>query len=309
MTELGPGREFDLIREMRARWGSLSVGIGDDAAILQPPAGEQLVVSVDTAIEGIHFKREWLSMREIGFRAVTAALSDLAAMAAAPRGVLVALALSDSKDSIDDLADGIGDAVRAAGTVIVGGNLARGPLSITTTVIGSAADPMRRAGARPGDDLYVTGKLGGPAAALRLLESGNEVSGEMRARFALPEARIAAARWLVAHGATAGIDISDGLGADAAHLAAASDVALEIQVERVPVFPGATEQDALAGGEEYELLVAMRGAPSEAEFVATFGIPLTHIGRAVSGAKGAGVHFTRHGARVAAPRGHDHFSR
>src|SRR4026209_733513 len=89
--ELGPGVEFDLIRRMRERWGVLAVGLGDDAAVLQPPRGEQLVISVDAAIEGVHFLRNHLSLREIGYRADMAARSDRAAMAAAPRGVLVAL--------------------------------------------------------------------------------------------------------------------------------------------------------------------------------------------------------------------------
>src|SRR5437763_11705443 len=92
---LGPGAEFDLIRRMRERWGALAVGIGDDASVLRVPRGEQLVVSTDSAMQDVHFRREWLSLREIGCRAVTAALSDLAAMAAAPSGVLIAFGLSD----------------------------------------------------------------------------------------------------------------------------------------------------------------------------------------------------------------------
>lgn len=307
MTELGPGHEFDLIRKMLDRWGNLAVGIGDDAAVIQPPGGEQLVVSIDTAVENVHFRRAWLSLREIAYRAVTAALSDLAAMAATPRGVLVALTLPDARDSVTDLADGIGDAVQAAGTVVVGGNLARGePLTLTTTVIGSTAKPLTRKGAKHGDLLYVTGRLGGPHAALRVLEGGAPLSKELRARFAHPESRVAAARWLAARGATAAIDISDGLAADAAHLAAASDAELEIQVDRVPIFRGATESDALSGGEEYELLVAARGPIAESDFTTQFKSPLTLVGRVLDGPRG--VRFTRRGERVAAPSGYDHFS-
>lgn len=310
-AELGPGAEFDLIRRLRERWGPLAVGLGDDAAVLQPPRGEQLVISVDAAIEGVHFRRDWLSLREIGYRAVTAALSDLAAMAAAPRGVLVALTLSpndDWGDALMELADGIADAVGAVGTVVIGGNIARGePLAVTTTVVGSAFSPLRRTGARPGDLLYVTGSLGGPRAALRALESGTEPAASQRTRLARPVARIAEARWLAARGAIAAVDISDGLAGDARQLAAASDVALEIQVERVPVFSGATQQDALASGEEYELLVAARAPFPEDEFSRRFGIPLTLVGRAVEGA--TAVVFTRAGKRVAGPAGYDHFSR
>jgi len=310
-VELGPGAEFDLIRQLRERWGPLAVGLGDDAAVLQLPRGEQLVISVDAAIEGVHFRQDWLSPREIAYRAVTAALSDLAAMAAVPRGVLVALTLSPhgaERGPLMELADGIGDAVRAAGTVVIGGNLARGEqLVLTTTVVGSAFSPLARTGARPGDLLYLTGALGGPRAALRALESGTEPAANLRARLARPVARIAEARWLVARGAIAAIDISDGLAGDARHLAAASDVALEIHVERVPIDDGASEQDALGGGEEYELLVVARAPFPDAGFSERFGIPLTLVGRVVEGA--TSVLFTRAGKRVAAPTGYDHFSR
>lgn len=306
---LGPGNEFDLIRRLRDRWGPLAVDIGDDASVLRVPRGEQMVVSTDAAIEDVHFRRDWLTLREIGYRAVTAGLSDLAAMAASPQGVLVSLQLSPSaREGLMELADGIGDAVRAAGTVVLGGNLAHGDvLGITTTVVGSAFTPLTRAGARPGDLLYVTGVLGGPHAALRVLEAKKTLAPELRARFARPTARIAEARWLAVRGALAAIDISDGLSGDAAHLAAASDVAIEIQSERVPTFAGATIDDALAGGEEYELLLVARTPLPEAEFTKHFAIPITAVGRVIEGKQG--VHFTRAGKRVAVPPGYDHFSR
>src|SRR6266545_1283742 len=105
---LGPGVEFDLIRQLRDRWGPLAADIGDDASVLRVPRGEQMVVSTDAAIEDVHFRREWLTLREIGYRAVTAALSDLAAMAASPMGVLVSLQLSPGgRDGLMELADGI----------------------------------------------------------------------------------------------------------------------------------------------------------------------------------------------------------
>ncbi|HEU4995621.1 MAG TPA: thiamine-phosphate kinase [Gemmatimonadaceae bacterium] len=312
--ELGPGSEFDLIRKLRHHWGPLAVSIGDDASILNVPRGERLVVSTDSALEDVHFRREWLTLREIGYRAVTAAISDIAAMAASPAGVLVALQLpgdlTDIEGTLLELADGIADAVRAAGTVVVGGNLARGgsaPLGITTTAVGSVFNPLTRAGARPGDLLYVTGALGGPAAALKSLTAGLQPNAKLRERFSRPAARVAEARWLAAHGAVAGIDLSDGMASDAGHLAAAGGVGLEIAIERLPVFAGATPDDAVSGGEEYELLVASRTALDEGEFKARFGIELTAIGRAVEGSSGAT--FTRAGKRVAAPPGYDHFSR
>jgi thiamine-monophosphate kinase len=310
-TDLGPGTEFDLIRQLRERWGALAPDIGDDASVLRPPRGDQLVVSTDAALEDVHFRRDWLSLREIGYRAVTAALSDLAAMAATPRGVLISLQLSpDARTGggLMELADGIADAVRAADTIVLGGNLARGDtLGITTTAVGSAFSPITRKGARPGDLVYVTGALGGPRAALEALRSGKTLSVPLRTRFAQPAARIAEARWLAARGAIAAIDISDGLASDAGHLAAASVVALEIQVERLPLIAGATQDDALAGGEEYELLLIARTPFPEAEFVERFGVPLTAIGRVAEG--GPEVRFSRAGKRVAAPAGYDHFSR
>lgn len=307
-TALGAGAEFALIDKMRKRWGALANGIGDDAAMLQVPRGEQLVASTDSALEGVHFKRAWITPREIGYRAVTAALSDLAAMGAAPLGVLVSLQLSKAAlKSINGIADGIGDAVKAAGTGIVGGNLSRGDvLGVTTTVLGHAYAPLKRSGARPGDILYVTGKLGGPAAALRAFKSGKKPGREAGARFAHPMARIAEARWLATRGAVACIDVSDGLIADAGHLAAASAAAIDIDAERIPLVKGATLTDALSGGDEYELLVAMRAPIAEGEFTSRFGVTITPVGRFVEGPPSV---RSGHAKRVAARRGHDHFSR
>lgn len=307
-TQLGEGAEFDLIRRMRERWGDLAVDLGDDAAILDLPRGERLVVSTDAALESVHFRWDWLSPREVAYRAVTAALSDLAAMAATPQGILVSLQLSPfAHEHLMELAEGIGAATRAAGTVIRGGNLAAGDvLGITTTVLGSAYAPLQRSGARAGDFVYVTGELGGPAAAVRALRDGDTPGFPLRERFARPSARIAEAGWLASRGAVAAIDISDGLAGDAGHLAAASDVVIEIQLERVPVFGGAGGEDVF-GGEEYELLVIARVPLPETEFRERFGIPLTVIGRVTEGARG--VTFSRAGKRVAAPPGYDHFSR
>ena len=308
-TPLGRGAEFDLIRAMRARWGDLAASIGDDAAVLRPPLGESLVVSTDASVENVHFRVAWLSWPEIGYRAVTAALSDLAAMAAVPTGILVALELSEAaREHALELADGIGDAARTAGAVILGGNITRAQsCAVTTTVIGSAFAALGRSGGRPGDLLYVTGVLGGPAAALRAWQAGTEPSPSARKRFVRPAARLREARWLAARGAVAAIDVSDGIAGDVGHLAAANDIAFEVHLDRVPRLADATEADASAGGEEYELLVLARAPLPEREFEAAFGIPLTPIGRALG--SGASVVFTRDGERVAAPRGYDHLSR
>ena len=304
---MGSGPEFDLIRALRARWGALAVGLGDDAAILDLPRGERLIATTDTAIERVHFRREWLSLEEIGYRAVTAALSDVAAMAAQPRGVLIAIsAPSDARDDVLAIGDGIGNAAQAAGTVILGGNLARADtIAITTTALGSAFAPLTRAGARPGDLVYVTGALGGAFAALGSLCSGAPVTGAIRERFAKPVARLAEARWLAANGAMAAIDISDGLAADAGHLAAASACGIDLEMERIPLFPGVAPDDAF-GGEEYELIVTSRTPLPTQEFASRFGIALTQVGRAVEGEPR--VRLTDRDGNVAIPVGYDHFA-
>ena len=306
---LGPGAEFDAIRVLLGRWGDRAVGIGDDAAVVRVPRGDALVASVDTAIEGQHFRTDWITLREIGYRAVTAALSDLAAMAAQPLGVLIAAALPAGRQgSLNDLADGIGDAVDAARTSILGGNVsAAGALSLTTTVLGAAFAPLGRSGLRPGDRLYVTGRLGGPAAAVAAWRQGATPAAEHRARFARPAARLREARWLADRGAVAAIDVSDGLAADAEHLALASGVGIDVDLSLLPMVAGVTDPvSAAASGEEYELLVGFRTALDSADFERTFDLPLTAIGRATS--RDEGILFRRGDERVAKPSGYDHLS-
>ncbi|HET7622415.1 MAG TPA: thiamine-phosphate kinase [Gemmatimonadaceae bacterium] len=306
-TGLGPGREFDVVRRLLELWGDAASGIGDDAAVLDVPAGERLVVSADSTVENFHFRREWLPARAVGWRATTSALSDLAAMGATPLGVLVSLSLPESwRGEIEELARGIGDAVLAARTTIVGGDLtAANELAMAVTVLGHAATPLTRAGAREGDTLYVTGVLGGPRSAIEALLRGENPSSLARTRFEHPVARIAEARWLAAHGAHAAIDISDGLAGDAAHLAAASDVSIDLRLDALPTITGVTPLEAFASGEEYELLVA---APhlDTATFERDFGVPLTAIGSARRGAPE--VVAVLEGRRVALPGGFDHFS-
>lgn len=212
MIELGPGREFDIIRALLARWGARATGIGDDAALLDVPAGEHLVASADTSVEHIHFERAWLTPREIGYRATMAALSDLAAMAAWPLGVLLALGLPRSwLDEVGEIGDGVGDALDRAKTIVRGGDITgASDLTLGFTVLGSTATPLRRNGARLGDTVYVTGTLGGPGAALAAWQRGDTPAQEARERFAHPVARIAEAIWLARGGARAAIDIRMG---------------------------------------------------------------------------------------------------
>ena len=307
-TELGSGIEFDLVRALLAEWGHSASGVGDDAAVVQVPPGEKLLVTTDTSVEGVHFRREWLNHFEIGYRATATALSDLAAMAARPIGVVIALTLPPA-DRLEaaGLAIGIREGASASLCPIVGGDLTAGStLSLTVTALGSAAKPLTRSGARAGDGVYVTGALGGPGAAVRAWMEGKEPREQDRARFAHPIARIEAAIALAARGVTSAIDISDGLMGDLAHIAAASRVAIEIELERIPCMPGVPPIDAVGSGEEYELAITGSGIDVSA-FYDEHGLLVTEVGRIVAGPPG--VQLLHAGQKVATPRGFDHFRR
>lgn len=316
---LGPGAEFDRIRAIIAALGPAAHGLGGDCALV-PSDGETLALSTDTSVEGVHFRREWLSPEEIGWRAAAGALSDLAAAGAAPIGVLAAVTVPapGTGDELVSIMRGVGAAASAVSGSVLGGDLSRGASwSITITVLGRARRAVTRAGARPGDRLWVTGALGGARAALACLERGAAVPDDARQAFAHPEPRIAAGLKLAELGARAMIDLSDGLGGDVRHLAAASRVALAIEVERVPVMPGArivaersgmpAERFAAEGGEDYELLVALPplfGERDAAELSHRCGVPLTPIGKVHDG---AGVRFSLDGKELLL-HGWDHFA-
>jgi len=309
-VRMGPGAEFDAVRALLAQWGPAAEGVGDDGAVLDVPAGSKLVVSTDTTVEDVHFRRAWLAPHEIGWRATQAALSDLAAMGAAPLGVLLALTLPAGwRTDLAVLAEGIADATRASGVPIVGGDVTDGDrLALAITVLGHAVHPLARGGARFGDAFYVTGRLGGPGAALAAWERGDMPHPAHRERFARPVARLAEGQWFAAHGATAAIDLSDGLAGDAAHLASASGVRCVLDLGGIPCADGIDMSDALASGEEYELLVAAPALDRTAFASAFADVPLTRVGR-VEPAVGSGeVAAERDGRPVALPRTYDHFT-
>lgn len=308
-AKMGPGVEFDLIRRMAAQWGDLVQHAGDDAAVLDVAHGARLVASTDSSVEGVHFRREWLSLQEIGYRATMAALSDLAAMAAEPIGLLVAATIpAGIAETIEQLADGIGQAARDSGCPIVGGDLTGGDrISLTMTVLGTAEAPISRSSAKVGDGIWVTGRLGGPGAAVRALLSGKLPSAEHWPRFVHAVARLAESRWLAQGGATSMIDISDGLSSDARHVAAASGVAFEIDVLSVPCLPDVSPRAACSSGEEYELLVTAPDEFDAAAFDSRFAIPLTRIGTVVDG-RAPDVTFVEGDERVDLAAGYDHFS-
>jgi len=316
---MGEGREFDFIRRLIGDPGvfgpAVLLGPGDDAAVLDPG---RLVVSTDLSVEDVHFRRSWISLEEVGFRAVMAAASDLAAMAATPVGVLLSLAVerSEAEHVLAELGKGIRDALEHLGTGLLGGDLAAspGPLVVDVVVLGQEAEPVTRRGAVAGDEIWVTGVLGGSAGAVRAWSAGREPDRELRRAFARPAARIREARWLAENGELhAMIDVSDGLAGDAGHLAAASAVRVEIDAARVPVHPGLDVADrglALFGGEDYELCLASPpgGMSALAEaFRERFETPLTRVGRVL---EGEGVHIRGLKSSAAQGRsgGFDHFT-
>lgn len=327
MTELGPGREFDLIRAIleqhertretdarvahRARPANRSgsgvpgilLGAGDDAAVVD---ASPLVISVDLSFEDVHFRRKWITAREIGWRATAAALSDLAAMAARPLAILVSFAAkSEDADFALEIMGGASDASIAFGAALIGGDVSRstGPFVIDVIVLGHTPKPVARSGAVPGDSVWVTGSLGGAAAAVAAWMSGREPDRSARIRFARPAPRIEEALWLAETGLLhAMIDLSDGLAGDARHLAVASNAGIQLDLGKIPIDPAlgtsapASQVEsagmpgplrlALGGGEDYELCFAAAaqfGDFEAAAFRERFGIPLTRVGSVVPG--------------------------
>ncbi len=240
-------------------------GIGDDAAVIRGGSGD-LVWTIDAQVEGVHFRREWLSWADVGFRSLMAAASDLAAMGAEPVAALAALTVPPSvnRDMLLALASGQREAAVRLGCPIAGGNIATGAtFSVTTTVLGRTDRPLMRSGAKVGDLVQVAGRLGHAARGLSALERGEPGHETFVDAWRRPEAQIAAglrARTL----ASAAIDVSDGLGQDVEHLARASGVRVTLNEGQLLKWgpPGQLHDAlslALGGGEDYALVVA---APS-----------------------------------------------
>ena len=295
MSALGPGAEFDLIRSFQAAGpppgDEVLTGSGDDCAVL----ASGWVVSTDAFVEDAHFRRDWIRFDEAGYRAVTAALSDVAAMAARPVGVLVALALPRARAEriAAGLRTGVRRACERARCALIGGDLTAspGPVVVNVVALGRTDSPVLRSGARPGDEVWVTGALGASAAAVRRWENGRQPEPPLRRAFAAPVARLEEARWLAGRvGLTALIDLSDGLAGDAGHIAAASGASIVLDPDLVPVAPAAAAHAgsrrralslAMAGGEDYELCLTARPKsvdPVAADFHRVFGVSLTRVG-------------------------------
>lgn len=240
--------------------------IGDDAAVValtepgaEPPA--RLLLTTDLVVEGVHVDLTRGRVADAGYKALTATVSDLAAMGARPRYALASVAAPAGTDLVA-LGTGLAEAATDCGCVVVGGDLSQSPcLVVSVAALGTlsgeepSAGPLLRSGAAPGDQVFVTGPLGASAAGRRALEEGSEVAGAAAIVLAhrRPTARIAEGERARVSGATAAVDVSDGLATDARHLARASGIGLVLT--DIPVAPGATAADAIGGGEDYELVI------------------------------------------------------
>lgn len=264
--------EFSLIEEYFSSLGKapgITLGVGDDGAVLDVPEGEQLVVTVDTLVAGVHFPLD-ATPADIAHRCLRVNLSDIAAMGAQPRWFTLALTLPDANESwLRQFSQALSDDAELFNCALVGGDTTAGPLSITIQLLGTVpkGKALTRSGAKAGDAIYVTGSLGEAAAALSLFGIGDSVAIGCESereillqRFYRPEPRLNEALQLRGL-ASAALDISDGLLADLGHIARASHLGAEIQLEQLPVAAWLTSlaepkrviEWALSGGDDYEL--------------------------------------------------------
>lgn len=279
-------------RELIARWraaipvGSPGVilGPGDDAALVTLDADRLGVLTTDILVEGVHFRRDWGEPADLGWKAAAVNLSDLAAMGATPRYLVASTALPPdlAVAYADGVVRGLVECAGAFDAALVGGDTVRssGPYVVAVAAFGEVERDhvLRRDAARAGEVVAVTGLFGGAAAALRVLRAASRPEGALFTRLLRPSPRIAEARALARAGVRCAIDSSDGLGRSASLIAEASGCALEIDGAHLPVQSGATLEDALRGGEDYELVLVAPEATLRAS-----GVPVTIVGRALAG--------------------------
>ncbi len=273
--------EFSLIErffvDAGAKRADVTLGIGDDAAVISPPAGAELVTATDTMVAGVHFFDD-VRVDSLGHKALAVNLSDLAAMGAMPAWALLALTVPGGQESwLKEFVRGFGELARRYQVALIGGDTTRGPLTITVQVIGylPAGKALTRHGARPGDLIFVTGTLGDAAAALSLLKQ-NQVKSTAETEYLInrlqqPEPRVSEGLSLAGK-ATSCIDISDGLIADLGHVVQASGVGARLQRARIPrsaelvttisqsLIPENVWDPVLTGGDDYELCFTLPAA-------------------------------------------------
>lgn len=301
---------IERVREMLGEpGGRVLTGPGDDAAVVR--AGGVAITSIDTVVEGVHFELSTHSPGDVGHKALATALSDLAAMGAQPGEAYVSLALPAGfgEDEAAGLVAAMRDLARRTGTTIAGGDVVAGPaLYVSVSVTGWAEGPERlayRRGARPGDLVGVTGRLGGSGAGLLVLR-GSSGSPALARRHRRPEPRLAEGRALVDAGVTAMIDVSDGVATDARHVAEASGVGMDIELAALPLAEGVAElvddaaRFAATAGDDYELLFT---APPERREQVEAAAPVSWLGGV---REGAGVAFLDEEGRRIELEGFEH---
>ena len=308
------------IRQLHSRNGAVELGMGDDCAILRPGQGTEMLVTTDFSLEGVHFRRDWQSPECIGHRCLARGLSDIAAMGGRPIAAFLSLAvpLNCPQKWVNGFFGGLLKLARRYKVELAGGDTAQSPRGVLADIIVLGSVPRGRAllrsGARPGDQIYVTGTLGKSAAALKVLSQGRA-----RRRDVFPEPRIEVAEWLRKRQmATAAIDISDGLSTDLHHICQESKVGAVVQAESIPIHPDARKlaprrakrgsEDlplhlALHSGEDYELLFTAPTSSHVPERLA--GVRITRIGEIVRGRR---VEIEQGGKRATLkPQGWEHF--
>jgi thiamine-monophosphate kinase len=289
-----PLNEKQLIARIRAVAGRMSpragVGIGDDCAVLRMPAGEEALVTTDFNLEGVHFRREWHPADTVGHRCLARGLSDVAAIGGTPRAAFLSLALPRNIEQkwVDEFTRGLLSLAERYAVPLAGGDTAQSPAGILADIIvlGSVAagQAILRSGARPGDLIYVTGKLGEAVADLYRLQRGEKLRPGAHRKHFYPEPRVAIGRYLREHQlASAMIDISDGLSTDLGHICEESGVGAVIRADAVPRAVRGDEglQFALHGGDEYELLFTARPNCRIPKTLAR--VPITRIGEIARG--------------------------
>jgi thiamine-monophosphate kinase len=328
------GAELELLRQIRGRVrrsAGVALGIGDDCALLRVRPDEEIAVTTDLSIDGRHFHVGWHPPESVGYRTLARGLSDLAAMGARPLAAFVSLGLPKElvkttragRSWVSRFYDGLLRLAEEHKTPLAGGDLAESPLALADIVLVGAVPrghALLRSGAKPGDAVYVTGALGGAAVGLDKLAGLAEAStGKKQVRIPerwrlllqphlYPQPRLVQGEWLRRYKiAAAAIDLSDGLSTDLAHICEESGVSAEVNAAAIPISAGATLEQALHGGEDYELLFTAR--PGKRVPVSLAGVAVTRIGRITEARRGKApiTLLTAEGPRPLARRGWEHF--
>lgn len=305
--------ELALLKSIRRRASGIApggkgsrmwLGIGDDCALLRPAKGEEIAITTDLSIESRHFRLDWHPPESVGHRTLARGLSDLAAMGARPVAAFLSLGIparltaagSDGRRWVDRYLEGLMALAKEHRVPLAGGDLAESPVVLADIVLMGAVPrgkALLRSGAKPGDRIFVTGRLGGSAAELAALGAGPEAfaaktSAAADAPHLYPQPRVAQGMWLCGKRiATAAMDLSDGLSTDLRHICDESQVAAEVDAAKIPLGENATLAMALDGGEDYELLFTAKASTKVPRRIA--GVAVTEIGRIVRVRKGRPV--------------------